>query len=413
MKDSVEVSIIVPTFDEAENIVDLLVQLKSVLSEENYEILVVDDNSPDGTWRHVEEFQAGMPPDGRVGMLRRLKEKGLSSAVVDGFNAARGCYLGVIDADLSHDVQILPSLIASVRNGADMAVGSRRVPGGGADKWPWHRRLFSEVATRFSRFLLGFRIHDPMSGYFVVKRDLFEAARLRLRPKGYKILLEVLLKSRVNQVVEIPYLFKDRKQGYSKLSSKVMVSYLAQVLELFLDRNIQRLRHFWHTSRYKKISKLMQPGSLLDLGCGQPCESMPDGAFLQYVGRGFGIDLKRCFGPLPFVQGDIAHLPFRSGSIDNVVAMEVLEHVQDPDAVLREIHRVLTDRGIFVMSVPRETWVWERLWSIWERYFGKLWRGTHVSEVEHDAWPGLLQKHFRMEASGTHLHFLMIFKATK
>ncbi len=228
-------SLVIPTYNEAENIVVLLSGLREVLRDFDHEIIVVDDDSPDQTWRLASEFKAVPLVAGRTASVRvihRVSERGLSSAVVAGFAAARGSFLGVMDADLSHDHRILPQLIRGMEAGADLAVGSRRVPGGGADNWPWHRRAFSSLATVFSKTLLGFTLHDPMSGFFLIRRDLFEECRIRLQPKGYKILLEMVVRSGARKIVEIPYIFKDRKQGYSKLTGSVAWNYLLQVMGL-------------------------------------------------------------------------------------------------------------------------------------------------------------------------------------
>jgi dolichol-phosphate mannosyltransferase len=230
-------SLVVPTYNEAENIGPLLDALRGALSGVSHEIIVADDDSPDRTWELAERW-ASRDGRGAVKVLRRTADKGLSAAVVDGFGAARGALLGVMDADLSHDPALWPRLLAALDGGAEVAVGSRRVPGGGADRWPWHRRVFSGFATLFSRTLLGLRLRDPMSGFFAVRREVFTRARPSLHPKGYKILLEIVVKSGVapEKVVEVPFIFKDRQQGYSKLTGGVMASYLSQNLGLLRHR---------------------------------------------------------------------------------------------------------------------------------------------------------------------------------
>lgn len=167
-------SLIVPTYNERDNVVPLLDQVRAALADRAFEIWVVDDDSPDETWRVAEAYGAAHP---EVAVLRRRGERGLSAAVVEGFRHARGAVLAVMDADLSHDPALLPALIDAVEGGADVAVGSRRVPGGGADVWPWYRRLASDAATHLARRVLDLSLADPMSGYFALRREVFEAVR--------------------------------------------------------------------------------------------------------------------------------------------------------------------------------------------------------------------------------------------
>jgi len=192
-------------------------------------VIVVDDDSPDRTWEKAEGYAASHPG---VRVVRRTGERGLSSAALRGFDQAQGRLLGVMDADHSHDERILPKLIAALERGADLAVGSRRAPGGGATEWPWHRRLASDIATRLAKGLPGVPLADPMSGYFVMRRGIYESCRGRIHPAGYKILLEIVVRGRPARIEEIPYVFKDRKQGYSKLTPKVTLQYLSSLWRL-------------------------------------------------------------------------------------------------------------------------------------------------------------------------------------
>src|SRR5262245_7238426 len=223
------VSLIVPTYNERDNIVPLLDRVRAALAGRAFEVLVVDDDSPDQTWRVAEAYAA---EHAEVRVICRHGKRGPSAAIVEGFDHARGAVLAVVDADLSHDPALLPALIDAIDGGADVAVGSRRVPGGGADVWPWHRRLGSEVATRLARWGLGVRLADPMSGYFALHRDVFQAVRDRIAPKGYKILLEIVARVESCRIVELPYVFRDRRQGVSKMTLRVALAYLASLWEL-------------------------------------------------------------------------------------------------------------------------------------------------------------------------------------
>jgi len=159
-----------------------------------------------------------------VSVVRRVGEKGLSFSVLKGFEAAKGNYLGVMDADLSHDESILPRLVKALEDGVDLAVGSRRLPGGGAVDWPWYRHFASSVATGIAKYVLNLSLSDPMSGYFVLRRDVYESCKHRLAPRGYKILVEICHKARPRRIAEIPFIFKNRKEGYSKLTGRSLPS---------------------------------------------------------------------------------------------------------------------------------------------------------------------------------------------
>jgi dolichol-phosphate mannosyltransferase len=167
-----------------------------------------------------------------VRLLRRVGERGLSSAVIAGFDRARGDVLAAMDGDLSHDPAILPRLVQAVEAGADVAVGSRRIPGGGAEPWPWHRRRLSDLATALARLTVAVPLADPMSGYFALRRSVFEAVRGRVRPRGYKILLEIVCRAGPLRVVELPYVFRDRRQGVSKVGLRVGLQYLESLWAL-------------------------------------------------------------------------------------------------------------------------------------------------------------------------------------
>ena len=225
-------SLVIPTYDERENILTLLGAAHSALGDRPHEIIVVDDDSPDLTWKIVEDFGKTHP---WARAIRRRGERGLSSAVIAGFDGARGDILGVMDADLSHDETILPALLDRIEQGADMAIGSRRIEGGGATRWPWYRRLTSSVATRLAQHLLQLEISDPMSGYFILTREVYQTAKKTLKPTGYKILLELYCRARPRVVAEVPFVFRDRRQGHSKLSASVMRQFLSMVMALRRD----------------------------------------------------------------------------------------------------------------------------------------------------------------------------------
>lgn len=225
-----EISVILPVLNESESLIRAVPELEKALEEtgKTYEIIVVDDESTDGTEAVLDQLSR----DRRVIVLDRRWKLGLSSAVVDGFNVARGLIFGVLDADLSHDIRVIPELVKALeREDCMMAVGSRYIEGGGVDHtWPFKRRLVSRAASLLARPLTSVR--DPLSGFFFFRKSLLD--RVKLKTTGFKICLEVLVKTRCRSAVEIPYVFTDRKFGRSKLSVVVILGYLVQLLDLVL-----------------------------------------------------------------------------------------------------------------------------------------------------------------------------------
>lgn len=223
------VSVIVPTYNECDNLPELVERIARSLSELDYEIIVVDDDSPDGTWKVAEELSEKYP----IKVIRRTRERGLSSAVIRGFKEAKGDVFVVLDADLQHPPEIIPELIRAIENdGADVAIASRYVKGGGVENWYWYRKLISKAAIVLARVALPKirKIRDPMSGFFALRRGVIEG--VTLNPVGFKILLEVLIKGKYSKVVEVPFVFGLRKAGKSKLGGKTMVNYLKHVIKL-------------------------------------------------------------------------------------------------------------------------------------------------------------------------------------
>jgi dolichol-phosphate mannosyltransferase len=225
-------SIVVPTFREVENIPILVARITSALAsagENAYEIIIVDDNSQDGTEKAVSTAAAG---GHSVRLITRTQERGLSSAVIRGFTEARGDILVCMDADLSHPPEALPQLIDTLRGdpSVDFVIGSRYVPGAGTDQnWGMFRWLNSKVATLMARPFTSAR--DPMAGYFALPRSVFARAG-PLNPIGYKIGLELMVKCRCRKVREVPIYFADRKRGESKLNLKEQISYIRHLKHL-------------------------------------------------------------------------------------------------------------------------------------------------------------------------------------
>ena len=238
---AVELSLIAPTYNEKENIVPLVERVHKALSQYDYELIIVDDNSPDGTAQLANSLSSKYP----LKVIVRTTERGLASAVVAGFSQAGGQVLGVIDADLQHPPEAIPALLDAIRGGADVAIGSRYVEGGGIEGWSTKREIISIGAKTIARLLLSSvkGIKDPLAGFFLFRREVIEGAVLA--PTGYKILLEVLVKGNASQVVEVPYIFKERERGKSNLTFNEQLNFLKHLSHLaWFEGNIKRFIKF-------------------------------------------------------------------------------------------------------------------------------------------------------------------------
>ncbi|MBV8198513.1 MAG: polyprenol monophosphomannose synthase [Candidatus Eremiobacteraeota bacterium] len=223
-------SIAIPTYNEASGIERLLRALAQMFARHalDGEVIVVDDNSPDGTGAIVDRLSNELP----VRCLHRAGKLGLSSAVIEGWKTARAesLALGAMDADFSHDIHALPKMVEALQSGEyGLAVGSRYVTGGGITNWPKRRIITSRVACWLARPLT--KLRDVTSGYFLVRRDALRG--VTLNPIGFKIGLEVIAKAKYEKAVEIPYVFTDRVTGESKLNQREILNYLKQLGGLY------------------------------------------------------------------------------------------------------------------------------------------------------------------------------------
>lgn len=224
------ISIVLPTFNEKENVGILFSEIRNKVKADGYEIVVVDDNSPDGTWAEALDFIS----DGDV-VIRRLGMKGLSSAIIDGILFSLGRHAVVMDADLQHPPETINSMIKKIgEEDYDVIVGSRYTHGGSIIGWSRSRLIISKGATLIAKIFLPYarKISDPMSGFFMVKKHLIENNRRFLNPMGFKILLEILEKCRPPKIAEVPYVFKPRMYGKSKLGFKNILAFILHVLRL-------------------------------------------------------------------------------------------------------------------------------------------------------------------------------------
>lgn len=247
-------SIIVPTYNEKDNLVSLVERINQALKGRDYEIVVVDDNSQDGTIDIANKLAAQYP----VKVFVRTKERGLATAVIHGMKNASGKIIGVMDADLQHPPEILPLLVDAMDSGADIVFASRYIEGGGIPNWGFTRKIISRVAMMIAHTLLptSRKVKDPMSGYFMFRLENVDIDKLK--PIGYKIPLEVLLVGTFKKVAEVPYVFEERSAGQSKLSSRQQIDYLKHVFSL-----MRRTGEFW---RFVKFIAVGLSGTLVNLG---------------------------------------------------------------------------------------------------------------------------------------------------
>ena len=224
-----QLSVVVPTFNERDNVIALYRKLSAALTGIAWEVIYVDDNSPDGTADVVRNLAANDP---RVRCLRRVGRRGLSGACIEGVLASSAPCAAVMDADLQHDETRLPQMLALLESkAADLVVGSRYIEGGSADSFDKQRAGFSMLATSVAKKLLRVDIADPMSGFFMIRRDRFEQLAPELSTQGFKILLDVIATARGKlRITEIPFTFGSRLHGESKLDSMVALDFLGLVL---------------------------------------------------------------------------------------------------------------------------------------------------------------------------------------
>jgi dolichol-phosphate mannosyltransferase len=230
-----ELSIIVPTFNERENIAELIGRLVLCLEGCSWEVVFVDDDSPDGTAEVIREHAAA---DGRIRCLQRIGRRGLSSACVEGMLATTAPYLAVLDADLQHDEGLLPQMLENLKSGDfEIVVGSRYAPGGDIGNWDARRARMSRFAVRLSRVLVPAELTDPMSGFFMMHRSVLDGSVRALSAIGFKILTDVFASSpRPLRFGELAYTFRTRRAGLSKLDSVTAWDYVMLLLDKLVGR---------------------------------------------------------------------------------------------------------------------------------------------------------------------------------
>jgi dolichol-phosphate mannosyltransferase len=243
--DLLDLSVVLPTYNESAHIDAIVEQLMAVLNNIpalRYEIIIVDDDSPDRTWQKALQLSQKFP---QIRAIRRQDQRDLSAAVLRGWQVARGDVFAVMDADLQHPPETIPELWRAIRRGADLAIASRNIEGGGVSDWTLPRRIVSRCAQLLGLVVLPEvtgKVSDPLSGYFMVRRSALEGRELH--PLGYKILVEVLARGTVEKISEVPYVFRETPHRPSKHSAAVSAQYLQHLIRIriYLLKNSTFLR---------------------------------------------------------------------------------------------------------------------------------------------------------------------------
>ena len=435
----IETSIILPTYNEKENIKRLIEEIFKIVKDVN--IIIIDDNSPDGTHLIVEELSKRFK---NLYLIKRQCKMGLGSAYITGFKYAKeklnSKFVITMDCDFSHSPYAIPEIIKEL-NENDLVIGSRYTKGGKVIDSPIIRRFISKSANFCASFFVGIKVKDATSGFRGYRLEVLEKINYsKIFSNGYSFLTEIIYKiSKIKniRIKEIPITFYDRKYGESKISKKEILKAIYTVIrlttfkilikkevpyynlvekELSLLNPLNYLSFIFHTRRYLKISKMIKNGNILDIGCGKPSSFMADGSFLKFIDRddSIGVDLNDLrFEKYKFIKASILNLPFENEKFDNVVAMEILEHIEEVDRALSEIKRVLKKDGVFIMSIPDNYLSWKIVWFLWSNSFDKMWQHKHLIEYTNDEWIKLVSKYFKIIEIKKHFLFTIILKCEK
>jgi dolichol-phosphate mannosyltransferase len=223
-----ELSIVIPTFNERDNVAPLVERLRALLGDTSWEAIFVDDDSPDETWAAVKAVGA---QDARIRCIRRVGRRGLSGACLEGMLASGAAYVAVMDADLQHDETLLTAMRDRLRTGdTDLVVASRYIEGGSAGGFSAVRARGSTTATRIAQKFLKLDLSDPMTGFFMIRREIVEGIASRLSTQGFKILLDIVVTAENLRIAELPYTFRERQHGESKLDAGVALEFAGLVL---------------------------------------------------------------------------------------------------------------------------------------------------------------------------------------
>ena len=256
-------SIIIPTYNESQNIIKILKRIEEIIPKNIFaQTIVVDDNSPDGTAKLVEDYIENVKKlaNNTVKLVTRTAKSGLSSAIIKGIQEAKGETIVVMDSDMSHPPQIIPKMIEAFKKyQCDIVVASRYVKDGKIENWTLKRKIISKTATKIAKDFLNVEIKDPMSGFFAFRQNILDG--LKFDGIGYKILLELLVKSKNTYVKEIPYTFTDRQEGSSKLDLTTMTDYLKSVWNLYRFGQSQKTEKRKSIKFFSKIGRFFTVGA--------------------------------------------------------------------------------------------------------------------------------------------------------
>lgn len=409
-----KIFVIIPTYNEKENIGSLVGKILALPIAA--ETVVVDDNSPDGTGTLLDELRRA---EKRLHVIHRPGKLGLGTAHIAGLKYAlerKADFAVTMDADFSHDPAYIPALLEAARE-TDLVIGSKHMPGGEMVNSPLRRQLLSICANLLVRAALGLKASDCTAGFRCYKLSALKSVDMDgIFSNGYSFLIEMLYTlQRYNlSVGEVPIRFMDREFGASKISHNEIFKALYTVMRLAWDRfsPINRLRIAFHTGRYSKVKAMLGPGKTLDIGCGRPCECMPDQAFLRFLGRedAVGLDLKDIKGPYGFFRGSVYAMPFKAGELDNVVAMEILEHINEVPDALAEIKRTLKPGGVLVVSTPDNSLLWKLIWEVWSNTIGRMWHHEHLVSYNAEQWREQLERYFEVTALQRNWRFDLVFR---
>ena len=223
-----DLSVVIPTFKERDNVAELVRRLDKALVGVGWEAIFVDDNSPDGTAAEVKSIAARDP---RVRCIRRVGRRGLAGACIEGMLSSSAPAVAVMDADLQHDETVLPKMLKTLKDeGADLVAATRYVAGGSAESFGEGRGFISRLATKITHRVLGTNLSDPMSGFFMMRRDRFDEIVPRLSPAGFKILLDIVTAGDHLKIAEQPFVFGTRHAGESKFNVQVGLEFIGLLI---------------------------------------------------------------------------------------------------------------------------------------------------------------------------------------
>jgi len=412
-----KLSIIIPTINEAGNIQALIPRIQTALKT-NYTVVIVDDNSTDGTQTVVTELSSSYP----IRIIPRPQKLGLASAVIEGIKSdAADAYI-IMDADLSHPPEILQELRSQIEI-YDLVVASRHVKGGSTSGWPFKRRIFSRVAIMLARPLTP--IKDATSGFFAIRRECLEG--VHLTPLGFKIGLECFVKAKWKSFSEIPFAFRDRSHGQSKLGYTEIAAYIRQLFHLYMytfrkfvkllifsasrNRSFHEADYDW-TSWYRgnpvqkwwkktlarkvlKYSNLSHPAKIIDIGCGSsPLITLLDSDCIGIDTNVAKLRFMRKRSTASFLAMDAQCLTFKDYSFDHVLCIELIEHLHNLELAISEISRILKPLGTAVIATPDYgTLRWRIIEGIYSIAMPYAYASDHVTKLTRKSLIELCAQH--------------------